>query len=393
MLQQLLSIIRWYYRQLRVYNLAFPIYSVDYSGTNLDRDITETIVTDSRQGLKTRVGTATFQVQNVNNRFQTSSTLQFKIDDACNIYMGYQNIGSFIVFPGFVNEITQITDKNQQNIKISLVNKLERMLSMMDAKDYPPSGSTASQILTDVITRINGYRKSGEPAIGTGQIETTTGSITPYAFNYKPVIDILKELSATEYTHNGQYIYYIDNSNNLVYKPRPGVSNITISEYQFTEFNANYGIFDVVNAVIVNCGNDSNGAAVLVMGVNYGSVTEIGFRWKYYKNDVAGEIRQQGYAVATERAKIKEKGQIWANSMVKTLGEPRWRIEATCKGTVYYPGTTTQMVQGEAIKITSPSNWSGNKVLRLQDIRQNFSAKGWMTTIEIEEDDKTKGGL
>lgn len=377
--------------------MGFPICVVSYSGAELHNPSGYSIdgITnfECQNGLKTTVGTASFQVQNMNNKWTSATAdLKFHIDDSVMVYLGYLGTGSNIIFPGFVNEITQSNDIQSQLIKVSLVDKLERMLSMMDAKDYG-TGSTASQILIDVITRINGYRKSdgmgnySEPAIGTGQIQSTTFTNFTYAYNYKTVTDILKELSSNDYTNNGQYIYYIDMANNLVFKPRPGATSLAVHEYQFSKFDADFGVFDVVNAIIVNCGKDNNGKTVLAMGVNYASVTDIGFRWKYYVQNFTDIYKNQ--TTTDQRALARAAGGAWANDTTSKLGYARWRITATCKGTLSWPGTSTVFVPGDVVTVTSPSNWTGIKNLRLQNIKHNYSTKSWTTILTIEQDDLT----
>lgn len=376
--------------------MGFPFCVVAYSGAELNNVSNPGGATyisgiqnfECSNGLKTRIGTASFQIQNMNNGWTSTTTgsgLRFHIDDCVNVWLGYNNLGSAVIFPGYVNEITQTSATNSQLIKVSMVDKVERMLSMMDAKDYG-TGSTASQILIDIITRINGYRKTGEPAIGTGSIQSTNITIT-YAYNYKTVTDILKELSVKEKTGNGQYIYYIDTANNLVYKPRPSTTSLSVHEYQFTKFDAVFGVFDVVNAVIVNCGKDNDGKTVLAMGVNYTSVTDIGFRWKYYVNNTTDIYKNQ--TTTTQRTLARAAGGAWANDLTRELGYARWRITATYKGSLYYPGTTTLLIPGDVLTVTSPSNWVGTKNLRLQDIKHNYSTKGWITTLTIEQDDIT----
>jgi len=378
--------------------MGFPFCNIEYSGAEISNPrgyeyIDNIISFDCQGGLKTRVGTANFQVANINNRWTSSFTgsgLKFHIDDSATAWLGDATIGSAIVFPGFVNEITQTDDTQRQLIKVSLVNKIERMLSMMDAKDYG-TGSKASDILKDIITRINGYRKSGEPAIGIGMIEDTKDPIS-YAYNYKTVVDILKELAVKEKTGKGQYIYYIDTNNNLVFKPRPSDPVVlTVHEHNFTKFDATYGVFDVVNAVIVNCGKDNDGKTVLAMGVNYSSVTDIGFRWKYYVQNFTDIYKS--YATATQREYARVAGRDWANNLTRLLGYARWRITATMKGSIYYPNTTVQLVPGDVVTITSPSNWTETKNLRLQDVKHSYSTKGWITTLQFEEDDITISGV
>ena len=372
--------------------MGYPQFSVEYSGTLLDTNLTNSVVINSRDGLKTTVGVADFQIQNIDDDY----TGKVKIDDSVDIYMGYAT-GSACIFSGFVNELSDQCDFKQRNMKVSCVNKMERLLSHLDSKDYPSgtglSNQTASAILGNIITRINGDIQNDEPDITTTNVTTTIAVITPYAYNYRPVMEILRELSAPEKTGNGQFIYYIDKSNDLHFKPRPVTSATTptIDEYNFTEFRATYSIFDVINAVIVNCGTDDNGASVLAMGVNFSSVTEVGFRWKYIvKNEIGDSYRNANLTNAEKRTKMRSDGESWAESYTKLLGEPRWKVIATMKGNYNYPGTTTQMITGEVVKMTSSSNWSGTKALRVMDIQQNFNFNGWMTGLKLEEDDKTK---
>lgn len=375
--------------------MTYPFYSLEYSGTLLDTNLNNVAFNiDTRDGLKTRVGTANFQVQNIDD----DNVGKFKVDDSVDIYMGYS--GSAQIFSGFVNEISEVCDLKQRNIKISCVNKMERLLSHLDAKSYP-DGITASDVLTDttvgygLIKRINGYKKGDEPNITTNHVTTTTKVITPYGYNYRPALEILRELASPEFNGTSDYfIYYIDKDNDLHFKPRPGVGGTTptINEYDFTDFRATYGVFDVINSVIVNCGTDANNATILVWRYNLTSITQVGYRWKYILKTEIGDYykKRADMTLDQQRNAMRAYGESWADGYVTTLGEPRWKIDATTKGNYTYPNSTVQMILGEVVKITSSSNWSGTKVLRVMDIRQNFTSKGWMTELQLEEDDKTK---
>ena len=377
--------------------MAYPFYSLEYSGTLLDTNLNNVAFNiDTRDGLKTRVGTANFQVQNIDNDYIIAETgTKFKIDDSVDIYMGYS--GSAQIFSGFVNSISEQCDLKQRNIKVSCVNKMERLLSTLDAKAYGVAGPnlTASNILKDIITRVNGKKKPGssEPDITVNNVTTTNLDITPYGYNYRPVMEILREFSTPEKTGAGQFIYYIDKSNDLHFKPRPGIGGTTptINEYNFTEFRATYEVFDIANYIVVNCGTDDNGNTIIALGTNWNSITTVGFRYKYVlKTEIGDGLKGQGLSVSDQRNAMRAQGESWGNYIALLLGEPRWKIDCTMKGNYNYPGSSVQMITGEVVKVTSPSNWSGTKVLRVMDIRQSFTSRGWMTELQLEEDDKTK---
>lgn len=374
--------------------MGYPIFSIEYSGTLLDTNLTNSIIINTKDGLKTTVGTSDFQIQNIDD----DNVGKFKIDDSVDIYMGYAT-GSTQIFSGFVNEISEQCDMKQRNIKISCVNKMERLLSHLDAKDYP-AGITASDVLKDttgygLIARINGLKKGDEPNITTNNVTTTTKVITPYGYNFRPAMEILRELATPEFNGTSDYfIYYIDKNNDLHFKPRPGpiVTTPTVNEYNFTEFRATYGVFDVINAVIVNCGTDINGETIIARGYNISSITEVGYRWKYILKTEIGNYykKRSDMTLSQQRNAMREAGESWGFKYTKILGEPRWKIDATMKGNYNYPNTTVQMVIGEVVRVTSPSNWSGTKVLRVVNLSHNFTINGWMTTLQLEEDDKTK---
>jgi len=384
--------------------MRYPAFHVRYSGGSLDQDINEAIVINSRIGLKTRIGTANFQVLNINEAFNPGSDL--KIDGTANIWFSTTGPagGSTLVFPGLVNEIIQDTDTRERNIKINLVNKTERLLSYLDAKDYPSGGTiggnptTASNVIKDVISRVNDTLNfKGETNITTNNVTATPFTFNfGYGYNYKSAFDIVKELSADEYTNDGQYIYYIDEDNDLHFKPRPGITGTTpsLDEYDFTKFRATYGVFDVINAVIINAGKTVAGITILNYALNILSIAEIGFRWKYLVvTEIAKEWINQnpGESEVNQLAGIKKWAKAYAEKYVEVLGEPRWRIEATMKGDINYLGTSTRIIQGDIVKMTStPNNWDNGKYLRVMDIRHNFTGRGWFTTLQLEEDIDTK---
>jgi hypothetical protein len=390
--------------------MGYPLVKVEYSGLALNRNLKEINNVSTRGGFNIRLGTGEINLLNQNDFLITAETYSMapgyqaiKFGDTVNIWFGYNGgpeIGSRLIFPGIITEFSQDTSTREKALKINIVNKTERLLSSLDSKDYPSGGTinTASAIIKDMITRINHYKKGGEVDITTNNVATTT-KIINYAYNFKSAYDVISELSAPEFTNTGQYIYYLDTDNDLNWKPRPGIlaTTPTIDECGFLEFRAEKLVMDVVNAVILNAGNDLNGNVILVYAVNYNSVTELGFRWKYLVRTTIAKDTIAMYPSANNaeiRALAKTRAKAVAEWIVKIMGEPRWKIDAKAKGSTNYPGTLTQAICGEILKITAPSlNWTASNpgILRVTDIQQSFASNsGWRTIYELKEDDDTK---
>jgi hypothetical protein len=122
---------------------------------------------------------------------------------------------------------------------------------------------------------------------------------------YKAFIDHLEDLSTTKYTddvNKGAYLYFVDDDNNLHWKPKRFVNTssrdnetvLVIKEYEETSVSMSKDLNDIVNAIIINCGPDPHETGILTFAFDASSMGKNGAKWKYEaKTDISDSVRQE----------------------------------------------------------------------------------------------------
>jgi len=186
---------------------------------------------------------------------------------------------------------------------------------------------------------------------------------------------------------------------------------------EMLNFKLSNKVFDVVNFVIFNAGEDmnSNGISNYFFDSTSGSKKLKPTSRKFLKlaelmkerDRVQGNITKNNngsynfptlYPVIPAwnpsitvnsdfnynfqfRKKAVELGKGLAREITRFRGEARWKGTIEVKGKNY--------VAGNLITFTSPSLGLKDIFLRIKDIRHNIGKSGWFTTLEVEEDERT----
>jgi len=358
-------------------------------------DITDVISLRSDHGIETRTSKFQFRIGNSNNKYSNYFTFR----DSVEIYYGRTlplDTGD-LTLTATVTSVKHNDDVSNDLITVEGVNKAEMVLSRLDSFVY--ENYTASEIIIHLLNRI--IDESNQPTVTTNNVEETTHIIPLYAYNYKKAWEVINEISSSAYTDKGQFIWWIDNDNDLHWKTRPGVLPTTptfTENVDILDLNFTLAITDVVNAVIFNCGKDLNENAILGMTYNETSITDIGgFKWKYFAwEDVAATLKKEHpeWTNSQLRSEAKQRGMDRANLIVEFAGSPIWKGSFTTRG-------STQYLAGDVVYLDIPSlgdyrnevwtAWTGDdkKLIRIVDVVQHFDKNGWFTTYELREDEDT----
>jgi len=376
----------------------YKVTHTDYS-TAVTTDITEAIDVSTREGIETTIDSFSIRISE-----RGLGALVIDTDDVIKIYLGRGRAApTTLIMDGVVNSIKYNVDFKGKTYTIGGVNKLEHIMNNVIPAAYSSTsggpdgdGWTASQIITELINRVNDFNtglKDSWTNIGTGEITATTTK-TDYYDIEKSVFQHIETLSTNEYTKNGDYIYYLDTSNNFVWKARPddadGSETATIEEgVDAISIKLEKGIFNIINALIINCGVDLNGRKITAYAIRADSIGRHGFKWKYIgktgfaTNYIAANPSATNQEVRTN---ARNNAKSWALDVLEKLGAARYKAVIEVRGGSY--------TKGDAYKIQMRDYTfnTGNKYynLRLLNIRHNYSSKeGWITTLEFEEDEDT----
>ena len=294
-------------------------------------DISDVIETRIRDGIKANADSFSVTLMNskvdeFNYKYLVAQTagsgqVQIDIDDRFVVYAWYGEDYNFIepathsekyLFDGFVKEITYQTDANgQRYYHISGVNTSEILLKqLLPARtQITDVNNTAPLIIQEFLNIINSTDVNNKrnvfwsPTNPTLKSDGTEFKKINYIQKYKPVYLMIEELSDEEFTgDSNQYYSYVRTEevggnlrNYLYWNIKANTPSGSLVEGKDI-FNCKIqrGVWDVINALIINCGRDANGAGIHTFQYDVESYGKIGGRWKYISfEDIAGNILNQ----------------------------------------------------------------------------------------------------
>jgi len=368
--------------------------------TSVETDITEATEASCREGIKATVDTATFRVH------ANDLPVTIGIDDGIKIYFGEGNpTPTTLIGDYYIESLKLRLDTGHSIYTFKCTNKLEALLKNVrpsafkkDDTNAPDTvGWTAPGLIEHFIDIVNEYNADKENWVNIGKDVQSTkgdGSAFPYidyVNDYKPIFQQIEDVSTNQYTADGRYIFYLDTDNNFVWKSRPSTSSGNII-YGTDMINADIekGVWDVINAIILNAGSDLNGSPIYILAYNLESIGEIGFKWKYVPALDIAKAWKRAHADITNnqtvREEIKKDARNDAEEIIDRLGSPRWKAKIEIRGNASYD-------KGNVYGLRVPElGWTtGNeKEIRLTDVTHRFSVKnGWTTTLSLEQDEET----
>jgi len=269
-------------------------------------------------------------------------------------------------------------------------------------------------------TRPNGASPASYPVVSMGKL-------------YKPVYEWIEELSQIEYTNHAyeltnltnpcklKHIYYIDRENRFHwYYPN------NIEDYTFVTGSSNESgeiisiklknsVFDVVNCVFFNAGKSLENAGMIGYYFDEGSEEgKLKIKYKPYEhisvNMKSAEVTEGNITIGedsvvtvTSTTPITpswtsasyassslykgaffdegiRKAKVLARDFTSNRGSPRWKGSMAIKG--------KKVIAGELIKLTAYPIGIVDKFLRIKKVTHQVNNKSWVTTLNLEEDEK-----
>lgn len=343
---------------------------------------------------------------------------------------------STFIYSGVLNQwrYTNGDDGSRQFI-VQGANAAERLLKTMLPAGYISQGGTtytATTIITNLLELTNDKAggknlswDTGNPSLNSAGAAFSTIS---YAVEYKPVYQMIADLSQDKYTGDGAYYYYIKTDsvgNHLVWKKRnQSVIEGTLTENtDFIKPQIDYGVWDTVNYLIINAGKDPKGNGILTFYYDSGSIGQLGMRSKYFPYDAAESLHKHeqtnntgffleqtrfpstsasyAYTAAYDGTAITSNDEYlaWFRTTAKAIAKKegkayvdkykyaRYKMKAEAvSGTNELTVGAVYLIDCPSVGWTVTSTADNKQKLRLVDIKHNFTEKGWETDYEFEQD-------
>ena len=117
----------------------------------------------------------------------------------------------------------------------------------------------------------------------------------PISVFYQPMYQVFEKYSSNQFTKDGFYYFYINQNKELVWdKKDTTLQSIEINETDCISATVDNNPDDVVNSVVIFCGNDANGVGIRAYAFDMSSRAKNGAVWKFLTstNTIAKDIMQ-----------------------------------------------------------------------------------------------------
>lgn len=430
-------------------------------------NITDIIEANIKDGIKVSADSFSIALKNSEVDFQeykyliattgTGDQISIDIDDRMQIFAWYgfdepASHSAKFLFDGFIKEIGYQTSANgQRYYNISGVNTSEILLKVLLPARYQQTDANNNSpliiqsflnIINDPSDPYNPRNVTWHPSNPSTKVDGSAFKELNYIQKFKPIYTMIEELSEEDFTGDEDYPYYhyikteevgSDIVNYLYWLPRENTSSGTITEgEEIFACKIQRGIWDTVNALIINCGRDANGAGMHTYTYDVESYGKVGGRWKYIAfEDIGNNLLQNektfnpssftddsnfptsfpyttyfissdtytGSPAVTEgnpvicanasefntaiRREAKFLGRQRGDNIIKKQGRSRFKAQIEMDfGTIDYS-------IGQVVDLIVPSyGWTSDnpRKLRVQEITHTIGMDGWQTEIELEED-------
>jgi len=369
-------------------------------GGGTTTDLTDAVDVSTREGIESTIDSFSIKLME-----RALGTLTIDVEDVIKIYLGRgEEAPTSLIMDGIINSIKYEVSNTGRTYVLNGVNKLEHLMTNVIPAYFSSTtggpdgdGYTASDVVGYLVDRVNMFNDgNADNWTDIGKDITATTKKVDYFDLNKPIFQHLEEISKDKYTDGGEYIYYLDTSNQLVWKPRPtdadGSESGTIEEgVDILKINLEKGVFGLINALVINCGVDLNGRKITTYAINTSSIGKVGFKWKYVsKTNFASDYiaRNAGASNDDVRANARADARDWGQNVVlPLLGAPRYRATVEVRGASSYAKGDVYKLQMRTFKFNTGNTYHN---IRLKNVRHNYSSKqGWITTLELEEDEDT----
>ena len=264
--------------------------------------LTEVFEFDIEEGLNANMDSFQFRVL-----LDVGQKRSFDLDDGIKIYIDDGTAEpTTLIHDGIITELFYEIDVQGISVTVRGVNRVERMLFSpavaLYATDFSHTGARDSQtrtgwgaVITHLIDRANEFKSDQDDTVITYDITSVPdlGQLeNEFNFDWNSIYELINIISSAEWTPDGNdYILELDTTNKLHMRNTSSADytnsqgTIDLDGINVISSKVSYGIFDVINAIILNCGKDTNGNSILVTFYDSSSMNRYGAKYKYIKKE------------------------------------------------------------------------------------------------------------
>ena len=345
----------------------------------------------------------------------------FQEDGLLEIYVDYNPIVGAVeqlLISGQVREVKWSITNNARQVKLGVADRTVRLLNNIWNATY--ENQPVNQIVANIVEQASGN------TIDTSLVTSlnTSGSSFPsitYAKPNTPAFEMIKELSRADFVgEDRNYIFYVDQQNRLrwFYPSQDVDDTITEGNPELLSVTFDRNNDNVINFVIFNAGADLRGNGVAYYHYNNDSTTaEI--KGRYFPMINLSQVlfdaeKTEGNLVESTTGTIPYKGLLYESTFplttswgVEVADLPEYNIafreELRARGIKEAEAITTRFGKllmkgkldlkgsnayfaGDLLRVIFPS-LGINQLLRVHDVSHGIGTDGWVTTLQLEEDE------
>lgn len=391
----------------KVVNEASDYHS---QGSEYDHVLTNAVGFETTISLGKSIGTFTIKLANFKNAANEFDYKDFfGYNDIITIRIGKNNTNT-LVMKGFLEAW-----RYQVNSKVSLltlegVDISRKLLDTIHVGVANTGGTTpVSTVIKDIIGTTN--EKIKEVVTTNNTVATTYTGYGPLRFNYKQVWEIVAMLSVNDYTHQGNFHFWIDEDYDLHWEPVSfDTYDVQLTEgINILDYKTGKSKTGVKNFIIIDAGEDLNGHAVYTYAIDYTAVAENngefisdfvkwpeiaeGLRVGKDTDNPFGKEGDYSGGNAQFRNDVRDAARLASKEFFGKLNRPLWKATVRLSGTTGYnlnnlvylhiPKMGTSW--NESVLGEDGVNYEGKK-FRVFGITQSFNQSGWFTKLDLRSD-------
>lgn len=384
-----------------VYSQARVIVThIKDSSTETFEDVQALEVNNTLMG---KSGTFTIDLPFKRQGTDTEFSGKFKPGDTLKIYFKHSTSSDWgLVIDGDINSIDRKLTMEGVTYQVKGKDRTSNLLSQIWTFVYKyndgNSPYTASDIIIDVVNQMQfedgNKRVNAALTTNGGYVTPTTNEVvgnageTDVTKRYFVQHDMkvnkwINLLSTNEFTGDGNYIYWVDTSNNLHWGPKPESFDSSLSEGEVASLSVDKDAEQMTSRLTINLGTNSAGTTRYTSHVIAEYVADVGYQeeyvtWKFLDTNVNAGMSDAD-ALSDAIVKAKDKGELYMRNKA-----PSYIVQIPLIGTTNY---------NVGNLVTVISNTIGGQfvgeghTMRIDEIRQRYNMKeGWMTWLILKED-------
>ena len=238
-----------------------------------------------KKSMGTKKDTFKFNLLNNYNKFTTSG-LTFEKGDRVKIYQAKNTTTitpSDLLIDGVIKSVRSENSTN----KVLTIEGASRTEQFLEALTFVTDSSelTPPEILEKALSFHNNNNKNFIITWSSSNPTTKSdGSAFPTYFVekfYSPMNLLYEKYSSNEYTKDGNYYYYINDDNELIWRKKTKDSPTTLEESSCESIKVIDNNDQVINSLIIFCGRSPYGKPIRTYKFDYSSRAKNGAKWKY----------------------------------------------------------------------------------------------------------------